>query len=1141
MMRPDDDRREEEFAALLGAYDEALAQGRTPSPVQTTTDEALRRRLAEAADCLDLLEAVWPRDGGAAAEQAALAPFASALPTQLGRFQLKRELGRGGHGVVWLAFDPVLRRDVALKVPRPETLASAEMRRRFRREAEVAARLDHPNLVAIHEVGETAVSCYLVTAYCPGPTLAAWLREHPAPPPVDAARLVLQLALAVEYMHRAGIVHRDLKPANILLTTETQRHREDKGRAEETKNSSLCLCASVVSLVPKITDFGLAKLAESASQHTRTGTVLGTLAYMAPEQADGRVGTIGAHSDIYALGVVLYECLTGAPPFRGATEADTLRQVLGEEPAPPRQARQAVPRDIETICLTCLQKEPGRRYGSAAALANDLRAFLEGRPIAARPAGRWERALKWTRRHPAVATLGGMTLAALACLIVGMIWYGLQMHEHNVALQTALGRAEDGERRLQEENYAIQIKLADSLRDEDPSGLLGDQLRKLRPGPEQIDLRSFEWRHLWAIAQRHLRLRGHRFGVSAVAISPDGKTCVSGDGEGIIRFWAVASGSPLGEIRGHTASVNRMAFGRDGRFLVTGAGGGSWEKGDFGKGEMIVWEVATRAERARLGADGKFYILDLDAERDLRYIAFFRDLREPGWTPRKVEWQVGLWDWLRGEVKILYECPAYCWVPRPAIAPDGRLLALPSLTDGEVLFWEVPSGRPLPPLPAQKEALRALAFSPDGSALVSGGMGGTIVVTDLRHGTGKDWTVRQDKPVEKLAFGGGSHGQVLALLADLKPSEPDKGVIRLWNWPGGERRPEELRLSYSGRDIVWSPDGQTLALASGDHHVHLWRPFAESATATLEVRGTKEAWSVAFSPDNQTLAVGYDDEAGRNRETLKLWDVGTRRELANLRGHTSMVSSVAFAPDGRTLYSAGFDKVVKLWDLQSQKELATLGGHTNRLWAVACSPDGQHLASAGEDQRVKVWDTVSRQQCFSLGGYKNLIHTVAFAPGGKTFASGDDDGDLRIWDAITGRPIRAIKDSTQIMALAYSPDGRSLASANRDGIVLLHDGETDSERRSLVGHRGEARAVAYSLDGKTLATGGADRTVRLWQVATGRELLVFKGLPAKVNSVAFSPDGRHLAAALHDGSVRLWHAAPAEGEDGARYAKAPGK
>ena len=348
-MIPDIDRSiaDDSHVEALLAFDEALVAGADPSAFDGPSSP-----LHAVHECQRLLEAVWPRS----------VPTSPDLPRRFGRFSIVREVGRGGFGVVFLAVDPDLRRQVALKVPRPEVMVAASIRRRFLREAEAASRLDHPHIVPVYEVGEEGPICYIASAYCEGPTLAEWRRGRTTPVPwIEAARLVAVLAAAVAHAHERGILHRDLKPGNILL-----QPREASDPANEAD------CEDLASYVPRICDFGLAKLLDEVSQETCSGLAIGSPPYMAPEQAAGRTREQGPATDVYALGVILYELLTGRPPLRGETDLETLRLISDQDPPSPRALRPGLPRDLETICLKCLEKRPDRRYAGASELAEDL-------------------------------------------------------------------------------------------------------------------------------------------------------------------------------------------------------------------------------------------------------------------------------------------------------------------------------------------------------------------------------------------------------------------------------------------------------------------------------------------------------------------------------------------------------------------------------------------------------------------------------------------------------------------------------------------------------------------------------------------------------------------------------------------------
>jgi serine/threonine protein kinase len=447
MIRPNElaATEEPEVEALL-AFDRALAAG---NDLPSSSNGGSASFLGPVHECQRLLEAVWPRSDSTSFE----------FPREFGRFSIVRELGRGGFGVVFLAEDRVLGRQVALKMPRPEVLVTPEVRRRFLREAEAASRFDHPHIVPVFEVGEEGPICYIASAYCEGLTLAQWLREQTAPVSIRlASRLVAIVAAAVAHAHERGILHRDLKPGNILL----QQRGGDTSATED------------LGFVPRICDFGLAKLLDQVSQETRSGMPIGSPAYMAPEQATGRLREHGPATDVYVLGVILYELLTGRPPHRGETDLETIRLVSVRGPPSPRALRPGLARDLDTIVLKCLEKLPDRRYTRASELVEDLQRFLDGRPVKARPVPAWARASKWASRRPAHAALLVVIVLSVSAILGGVKW----ARQSNNELRTALDQSRRSETavrvqrnemdrenlNLRRDNFVKGVQRAGSLR-----------------------------------------------------------------------------------------------------------------------------------------------------------------------------------------------------------------------------------------------------------------------------------------------------------------------------------------------------------------------------------------------------------------------------------------------------------------------------------------------------------------------------------------------------------------------------------------------------------------------------------------------------------------------------------------------------
>ena len=518
---------------------------------------------------------------------------------KIGRFTILGELGHGGFGIVYLAQDPALGRQVALKLPRLDTLVSHDLRRRFLAEARVAARLDHPNIVPIYDVGELgdgrgASAIYIASAYCREGPLSAWIdRQGSALAPDRIARLMIGLSEGVGYLHDLGIIHRDLKPSNVLL----QRFSRGSGSSGSGQDSGsvgagrISAGDSDAEFIPRVADFGLARLLDQPIEYTVSGAPIGSPPYMSPEQARGQVRALGPATDVYGLGAILYVLLTGRPPFRGETTAETIRQVLNDEPVPPRRLRQGLPRDLETICLTCLQKEPGRRYASASALRDDLNRFLRDEPIRARPVSAGERVAKWARRRPATAAL----LAALALtLVVGsgaVIWQWRHAVDLNEKLGLSLDQSVRSEEALRRQVYLEKMNRAasewDSGHVEQVRGLLDETRSPDRP--RRISW-GFEWFHLNRLCHGdEATLAGHVGGVKSIALGDGGRILASSSEDRTIKVWDLPGRKLLRTLEPIDATSIKIALSPDGRSLASGANDGI----------IRIWDIRTGRDRAK--------------------------------------------------------------------------------------------------------------------------------------------------------------------------------------------------------------------------------------------------------------------------------------------------------------------------------------------------------------------------------------------------------------------------------------------------------------------------------------------------------------------------------------------------------------
>ena len=1004
-----------------------------------------------------------------------------------GDYELVGILGQGGMGVVYKARQRRLNRFVAVKTV--DTLSSLNpvAVARFRSEAELVAKLQHPNIVQVYEIGSQLGVPYFSMELVDGGTLADAMSERPLLP-TTAARIVETLARAVHYAHGQSIVHRDLKPANVLLA---RSDREESIELPVDSNRAKTLNTEVLPRYePKIVDFGLAKYLEGVLDRTATQAVMGTPSYMAPELIDAKLGTVGPWCDIYSLGAILYDALVGRPPFSAATVIETIQQVRNSDVIPPLKLQSKIPRDLETICLKCLRKEPSKRYTSAKDLADDLQRFLAGQPIQARPTGIVEHTWKWTRRHPSLASLIAAVMVALVC--IACLW--LRSEQSRVAESLALKR---NDQLLYDRDVSLAQFEYQSNRVERSREILDNT----RP-----EYRGWEWDYLYNQTKKSIWESPKQPNPIVQAdISPDGNlvAIASGvwgqDDAQAFEVWDVTTNERKWRFDGHPPSeACDVQFSPDGSLLLTAAR--VWNSPNV-KGGTKVWDVSSGQLRFSLPKSNA-YVARFSRDGESIFVG-----ENEGWV-RQYSVKTGT------EIRK-YVCSTLgSMILDLDFSPDGSRMVV-AARDLKVSLWDTTSGKMLQKLSFDGDP-RKLTWSPDGKTISVSYYSGLRTI----FGIEADRLEKREESKEAAIVYGDFTPDGSRFVSSVFGQSIDICDARTGHF--------EFSLpAHNGHTkcIAFDASGRRMVTGGGDNRVRVWDLSHDTQQPSRSITWGAVVSAIAFDPKKDEMALAMQKHPNK-KHAIEIREVKSHRFVREMVGHTDWPTCVAYSSDESLLVSGSLDKTVRIWDTSTGSESTLLAGHQEPVVGVSFLPNSPHVVSVDSEGVVVVWNVGSKSIDRSWKT-EARVKAVSFHPTLPWIVFASKNKRVELWDVLQGVKRGELPNDGDVSLVCFSPNGDRLATVADDKISRIWRTQELVEPKQanpiseLQGHSDTITSISFSPDGKRLVSLSRDESVRLFDVDHGYELFRLDSDKGTSGIVQFSVDGKSVVRTL-PGNFSTW-------------------